>query len=487
MLTILGEQHRYCDRMPRRNFLQIGGLSLGGLSLPQILRAEQQAGASQPHKAIIMILLPGGPPHLDMYDLKPDAPAEIRGEFSPIATNVPGIDISELMPRTAAMMDRFALVRSLHGALNDHNVHQCLTGWESHPQQGDSQLVNGFPQGGWPSLGAVLSKLQGPASPAVPPFISLAPPNAESMTRASLNQPGFLGVGHAGFEPNRKKRHDVEYQSGAAVEIVRRDREEKADIVLKGISLQRLGNRRALLSSLDRFRREADQPGVMDGMDAINRQAFGILTSSRLAEALNLKLEQPRVRQRYGIPSGAPVHGGPQLLEQFLVARRVVQAGARCVTLAFSQWPLERMSRGGFNWDWHADNFKNARVQVPMLDIGVSALIEDLDQQGMLNDVAVVVWGEFGRSPRINNQAGRDHWPQSSAVLLAGGGMRTGQVIGSTNRLGETPADRPVHYREVFATLYHLMGIDARRTTLTDLRGRPQYLVDDRRPISELL
>ena len=323
--------------MPRRNFLRIGGLSLGGLSLPQILRAEQQSGRSQPHKAIIMILLPGGPPHLDMYDLKPDAPAEIRGEFSPIATSVPGIDIGELLPRTASMMDKFAIVRSLYGGRDDHNVHQCLTGWESHPQQGDSQTVPGFPQGGWPSIGAVLSRLQGPADRSVPPFISLSPPNAESTTRASLNQAGFLGVGHAGFEPNRKRRHDIVYQSGVSADVVRRDREESADIVLKDISLQRLGDRRTLLASLDRFRRTADEQGVMDGMDAINRQAFVILTSSRLAEALDLKLEAPALRRRYGIPEGAPVHGGAKLLEQFLIARRVVQAGARCVTLAFIQ------------------------------------------------------------------------------------------------------------------------------------------------------
>lgn len=487
MLTILGGEHRGDETLPRRSFLRIGGLAMGGLSLPQLLRAERLAGRNQSHKAVIMVLLPGGPPHLDMYDLKPEAPVEIRGEFSPIDTNVPGIQLGELLPRTAAIMDRMILIRSLYGGRNDHNVHQVLTGWESHPQQGDSQIVAGFPPGGWPSLGSVVSKIQGPLIPSMPPFISLSPPNAESTTRASLNQPGFLGVGHAGFEPNRKQRFDVEYVSGVSKESVARDQEESADIVLKDISLDRLGNRRALLASLDRFRREIDSSGAMDGMDSINRQAFGILTSSRLAKALNLDAEDPLTRARYGIPTGVPVHGGPKLLEQFLVARRVVEAGARCVTLAFSQWPLERMSRGGFNWDWHAENFKNARDTVPMLDVGLSALIEDLAARNMLDDVSVVVWGEFGRTPRINGQAGRDHWPNSSACLLAGGGMRSGQVIGSTNRLGERPLSRPVHYREVFATLYHNLGIDAAHTTLDDLRGRPQYLVDDRAPLRELV
>jgi len=488
MLTLLGKGARYCDGLSRRGFLTIGGLALGGMSLPQILQAEQRAGVRSSHKAIIMILLPGGPPHLDMFDMKPEAPAEIRGEFKPIESNVPGIEVCELMPRTAAMMDKLAVIRSLYGGLNDHNLHQCLTGWESHPQQGDSTAKPGFPPGGWPSVGAVLSKLQGAADRAVPPFVSLSPPNAESTTRASLNQPGFLGVGHAGFEPNRKKRNDVVYESGVSQDRVSLDREESADIVLKGISLERLGDREKLLKSFDRFRRDADAQGAMDGMDEIAQQALGILTSSKLANALNFKLEDHALRRRYGISDQEiPVHGGTELLKQFLMARRLVEAGARCVTLAFSQWPLERMSRGGFNWDWHRENFQNARATLPMLDMGVSALVEDLVQRGMDQDVSVVVWGEFGRTPKINKDAGRDHWPQASHCLLAGGGLRTGQVIGSTNRLGEHPQDRPVHYREVFATLYHQLGIEASRTTLTDLRGRPHYLVDQRNPIKELI
>jgi hypothetical protein len=488
MLTIPGEKTRYCDGIHRRSFLRIGGLALGGMSLPEVLRAESDAGIRSSNKAIIMILLPGGPPHLDMYDLKPDAPAEIRGEFKPIESNVPGIEVSELMPNVAKCMDKLAIIRSLYGGLDDHNLHQCLTGWESHPQQGDSTLVQGFPPGGWPSVGAAISKLKGVADSSVPPFISLSPPNAESMTRASLNQSGFLGVGHAGFEVNRRKRDDVVYRSGTAKEQVKRDEESAADIVLKGISLDRLGNRRALLGSLDRFRREADAAGVMDGMDSITRQAFGILTSSKLANALNFKSEDHALRKRYGISDAAtPQHGGPELIKQFLIARRLVEAGVRCVTLAFSQWPLERMSRGGFNWDWHSENFKNARDTVPMLDLGVCALVEDLAARGLDKDVSVVVWGEFGRSPKINSGAGRDHWPSVNSCLLAGGGMRMGQVIGSTNRLGEVPQDRPVHYREVFSTLYHNMGIDAQRATLTDLRGRPHYLVDQRKPIAELV
>ena len=488
VLTILGEGGRFCDGVTRRTFLKVGGLALGGMSLPQILAAEARAGIRSSHKSIIMILLPGGPPHLDMYDLKPDAPNEIRGEFQPIRTNVPGIEISELMPRTAAIMDKLVLVRSVHGGVDDHNLHQCLTGWGSHPQQGDSMARPGFPTGGWPSIGSVISKIQGSVNSTVPPFISLSPPNAESMTRAALNQPGFLGIGHAGFETNRRRKFGVAYKSGETKAIVDRDREEAADIVLKGISLERLTDRKALLDSLDRFRREADSSGTMTGMDVINQQALGILTSSKLAKALDFKQEDPQLRERYGISKAeVPVKGGPKLLEQFLVARRLVQAGVRCVTLAFSQWPLERMTRGGYNWDWHVENFKNCRDTVPMLDIGLAALVEDLAAHDMLDDVSVVVWGEFGRSPRINRNAGRDHWPAVGSCVLAGGGMRTGQVVGSTDRFGGAPKDRPVHFREVFATLYHNMGIDASRTTVVDLRGRPHYLLDNRDPIPEII
>jgi len=453
-----------------------------------MLQADALAGRRDSKKAIIMVLLPGGPPHQDMYDMKPDAPSEIRGEFRPIETNVKGIQITELMPRIASIMDKCAIVRSLHGGLNDHNVHQCLTGWESHPQQGDSRVVRGYPEGGWPSLGAVASRFLGTRDPSVPAFVSLSPPNAESTTRASLNQSGFLGLAHQGFEPTRRKRFDVVYKSGQSTSKVASQREDEADIVLKGISLERLRDRRRLLETLDRFRRDTDSSGMMYGMDDINQQAFSILSSSKVAQALDISREDPRVRDRYGISSArVPVNGGPKLLEQFLVARRLVEAGARCVTLAFSQWPLERESRGGHNWDWHFGNFRKARITLPLLDQGLSALIQDLDARNMLDDVSVVAWGEFGRTPRINGSAGRDHWPQLSGCLLAGGGMRTGQAIGTSNRFAEVPKDRPVHYREVFATLYHQLGIpQVQHETLNDRGGRPFYVVDYP-PIGELI
>ena len=247
-------------------------------------------------------------------------------------------------------------------------------------------------------------------------------------------------------------------------------------MVLNGVTLDRLSDRRSLLTSFDRFRRDADASGMMDGIDGFTQQAFGVLTSSRLMEALDISREDPRIRERYG--KGDPKNrddGGPKLMEHFLMARRLVEAGARCVTLAFSRW------------DWHGDTFNAGRQDMPMLDQGLAALLQDLHERGLSRDVSVVVWGEFGRTPKINKNAGRDHWPNVSCALLAGGGMRTGQVIGSTDKTGGEAKDRPVQFPEVFATLYHALGIDANRTTLPDLTSRPQYLVDQYEPMKELI
>ena len=445
MLTILGQPQRgFCDGISRRSFLKIGGLALGGLSLPQILRAE--GAARQSHKGIIMIFLPGGPPHQDFFDLKMDAPAEIRGEFRPIRTNVPGIDICQHFPLIAARMDKLIPIRSIVGASGAHDAYECLTGRRRNGPQ---------PPGGWPSLGSVLSKMRGAANPSMPPFVGLAPKMGH-MEWADNGPPGFLGVAHAPFKP---------------------DGEGKADMVLNGITLDRLGDRKALLTSFDNFRRDADATGMMGGLDRFNDQAFGVLTSSRLMEALDIDKEDPKVRARYG--QGDPRNrddGGPKLMEQFLIARRLIEAGTRCVTLAFSRW------------DHHGDNFGACRQDMPLLDQGLTALIDDIHQRGLDKDVSVVVWGEFGRTPKINKDAGRDHWPAVSCALLAGGGMRTGQVIGSTDRLGAEAKDRPVHFQEVFATLYHRLGIDVNHATLADLSGRPQYLVDrGYQPLAEVI
>lgn len=446
MLTLQSAStETFCDGLTRRNFLKIGGLALGGLALPDILRAEAEQKVGSSHKALIMIFLPGGPPHQDMWDIKEDAPSEIRGEFSSIPTAVPGIRIGELFPRLASMMKDLVILRSIVGASGDHDAYQCMTG----------RPPRNLPPGGWPSIGSVLSKFQGRVNESMPPFVGLAPKMGE-MRWADPGRPGFLGPAYAPFQPN-----------GGG----------KEDMTLNGITLERLQDRKKLLASFDQFRRDVDASGLMAGMDAFTEQAFGILTSTRMAEAFDLEKEDPKLRDRYGRGSAKnQADGGPKLLDQFLLARRLVEAGARCVTLAFSRW------------DWHGGNFKRGREDMPMLDQGVSALLEDLKQRGMDKDVTVIVWGEFGRTPQINKDAGRDHWPRVSCGLMAGGGLKTGQVIGATDRLGGEAVERPVHFQEVHATLYNRMGIDANATTVPDLTGRPRYLVDSQyRPIHEII
>ena len=469
MLTIAGRQSRFCDGISRRSWMQIGALGLGGLALPEILRGESGPGKAGQAKGIIMVLLPGGPSHLDMYDLKPNAPIEIRGEFQPISTSVPGIEICELMPRLAANAKQLTFLRSLMGFKNDHNTHWCSTGWESHPPMPSSPIVPGYPPGDWPSLGAVLSKQFGPRVTGVPPTVDLSPvdPDARFIMRTDPGQCGYLGAAHSGFQ----------------VQAV-----DRKNIMLNGASLNRLSNRRALLNGFDQFRKDVDRANSADGIDEFHKQAFEVLTSPSLAEALDLSREDAATKNRYGLDGQYPSEReGKTLLDQFLLARRVIEAGARCVTLAFSRWPFGRMLQGDFNWDWHRDNFNEARGALPLFDLGLSTLIEDLSDRGLLDEIAVVAWGEFGRTPKINANAGRDHWPNVAGGLLAGGGMKTGQVIGSTTRLGEEPLNRPVHFREVFATLYRQLGIDVGTAQFNDLAGRPQYLVDNQRPMPELI
>jgi hypothetical protein len=449
MLTISGGNRSasFCDGIRRRDFIRIGALSMGGLmslSLADLFRAEAHSPRRAAHKAVIHIFLAGGPPHQDLWDLKPGAPAEIRGEFQPTATRVPGIEIGEVFPRLAGLMDKAALIRSVVGASDRHEASQCHTGWAPESLQSI---------GGRPSVGAVLARLRGPVDPAIPPFVGLSGPT-EHLPWSDPGAAGFLGPAFGAFKPD-----------GPAL----------ANMRLR-MSTERLADRRRLLAGFDRIRRDLDFGGALAGVDTATARAFDVLTSSRLVDALDLSKEDPRLRDRYG--TGRPYQfqydGAPTANEHLLIARRLVEAGVRCVTLSYGRW------------DAHADNFALVRDHGPKLDQGLSALIEDLDARGMLEDVTVLAWGEFGRTPRINSLAGRDHWPQVSCAFLAGGGMRTGQAIGATNRLGEYAKDRPVTMQEVVATLYHNLGIDVNRATITDPTGRPQYLVDAR-PIAELV
>lgn len=447
MLKIEGNRLRLCDGLPRRSFLQIGGLAMGGLSLPQLLAAESQSKSTR-HKSVIMIFLAGGPPHQDMFDLKPNAPKEVRGEFDPIATSIPSIQISELMPRVASQMDKFAIIRSLVGAEGRHDSFECCTGHHFRSNQ---------PQGGWPAMGASLSKLFGPVDPAVPPYIDLSHQMAHDPW--NIKGSGFLGMSHAPFRADGESMKNMRVAAGSSA---------------------RLNSRASLLAQLDQFRRVADENVGAGLYDTFTEQALGVLSSSKLVAALDLEQEDAETRARYGQDNpkvlGYSLDKGYQaIMSHFLQARRLVEAGARCVTCSFA------------HFDWHGNNFGNARKVVPLLDQGVAALVQDLHERGLDKDVTVLVWGEFGRTPKINERAGRDHWPRVHAALLAGGGMKTGQVIGSTNRLGEEAATRPVHMQEVFATVYKNLGIDVAQVTIPDHNGRPQYLVERQDVVHELI
>ena len=437
MLTIFGPRHDrsgYCDGVSRRGFLKIGALGVGacGLNLADLYRVDAASGTKTNHKAIINIFLGGGPPHQDMWEIKTEAPQEIRGPFQPIATNVPGIQIGECFPKIAQIMDKSIVLRAVVGCEGRHHSFQCMTGWRH------AELRS---MGGHPALGSVLHKLQGPVHKSVPPYVGMATDGVWK----DPGMPGFLGPTYAPFKP---------------------EGQGLADMKLNGVTTAQLDNRKQLLTSLDRLRRETDVSGRLEALDSYEQQAFDVLTSSRLVDALDISQEDPDIRARYG--DGKPYEyqydGASTNNELILAARRLVEVGVRCVSLTYGRW------------DSHGNNEGMVRHHGVRIDQAVAALVTDLEERGMLNDVTVLVWGEFGRTPRINKSAGRDHWPQVSCAYMAGGGMRGGQAIGSTNRLGEHAKTRPVHVQEVFATLYNNLGIDTRFTTIVDPAGRPQYL-----------
>ena len=461
MLTIFGRNQNFCDGLSRRNFIKIGGFAMGGLcslTLADILRGEAAAGRRLQHKALINIYLPGGPPHQDMWEVKEDAPLEIRGEFRPISTSVPGIQICELFPRIAAMMDKFAVIRSLTGCEEHHDGYQCTSGWLRPSLSG---------LGGRPSIGSVLWKLKGPVDPGVPSHIGLG--ETKYAPYAESGSPGFLGAAYRPFKPHPNGFYAGSYEFTKNLSL--------EDMKLSGITLDRLQDRKGLLGQLDRLRRSVDANGAIDAADHYTQTAFDVLTSGKLVEALDLSKEDPKVRERYGDGKPFQHHGDASytINENILLARRLVEAGARSVTISYG------------SLDTHSRNFERMRYFAPRLDQVVTALVEDLEQRGMLDDVTVIAWGEFGRTPRINNKGGRDHWPQANAPLLAGGGLRTGQVIGATNRLGEDPIELPIHMQEMVSTLYRNFGIDTMTTTVDDTIGRLRYLVDHHNPVPELV
>jgi len=387
-----------------------------------------------------------------MFDLKMDAPSGIRGEFKPIHTNVPGIDICEHFPTLATMMDKFTIIRSLVGSSGDHDAYQCMTGRKRDPREA------GF----WPSMGAWVSKVQGPVDRTIPAHVTLMYRTGEQRW-GYPGEGGFLGLAHAPFRLVGGKENNL----------------KSDNLTLKGVTLEQLQDRVGLLRSFDDLNRAVDRTGVMDGMDAFNRQALDILTSTRLKEALDLSKETPEVLARYGVDDpGFERDGAPRMVRNFCVARRLVEAGARVVTMNFTRW------------DWHGSdgkNFVQGKKDMPLLDKAITALVTDLHERGLHQDVSVIVWGEFGRTPRINKDASRDHWPQLSCALLAGGGMRHGQVIGASNRLAEHATQRPLTHQDIFATLYHSLGMNLNDVREYDPNGRPHYPVENNTPIRELV
>ena len=437
-----GAAGSFCDRVSRRSFLQIGSLAVGGLSLSQLLEADQKRGNGRSHKAVIMVYLSGGLAHQDSFDLKPLAPAEIRGEFSPIPSTVSGLDVCELLPKLASIMNQCAVIRSVVGQRDEHSSFQNLTGYT----MGETQRNQ------YPNFGSVVSKIQGPTDPIVPPFVDLFP----TMQHRPYNSTG------SGY-------------LGSPYQQMRADGEDLASMKLRYIESLQFSSRQKLLEGLDTFRRAADRSGMND-LDQSYRRAFEVLTSSKLLEAIDVEKENPQVRARYSL--GSSKHqgdGAPLWNDQLLIARRLIEAGVRVVTVAY-----------GF-WDTHGNNFAHMKSNLPVVDAGLAALVEDIHERGLADDVSLVIWGEFGRTPKINKDAGRDHWAPVQAALLSGGGMQMGQVIGSTDKTGGYAETRPVHYRDVLATIYHNLGIDPHEF-VRDINERPvQILPEDARPIRELV
>jgi uncharacterized protein (DUF1501 family) len=417
MLTIQGNQQTtLCDNLSRREFLRLGALGLGGLTLTDLLGLQARGQAKTTPKAVIMIYLYGGMPHLDMYDMKPKAPAEFRGEFKSIPTNVPGLDICELMPLQAKIADKLAVVRNWEGH-GGHNPHELLTGGKENEPR--------------PAFGSVVSRLHGAIRHGVPQYIA---------TSNGVKGPASY--------------------AGKANEACIANGDLMKNLTL-GVPLEQLADRKSLMKSFDTLRQDLDATGGMAGLDALNARALEMVTTNRVRDALDLNKEPEPVRAKYGRHTN------------WLQARRLVEAGVSVVSL-----------EGQGDWDTHENNFTVMRRLMPEYDRAVYALITDLYERGLDKDVALVVWSEFGRTPKINGKAGRDHW-QTGSVLMSGGGFKTGQFIGATDSRGEKVVGVPYRASHVHATLYSHLGIDP-SATIPDFTGRPRYLVDDPKTIVEL-
>ncbi len=436
----------------RRTSLQIGALGLGSLGLGSLMRlraANEQSSASK--KAVIMVYLPGGASHIDMYDMKPDAPAEYRGEFRPIGTNVDGIQICELMPQQAKIADKFTILRGLKTRGN-HDPTELLTGIHAAA----SGRIGSRRR---PAIGCVVSKLRGNDGP-IPPYVSLSS-HKLLPSYDDPEEPAYLGASHRPISVSGQMMKDLD--------------------LLPEISQLRLQGRKELLSALQRESSAAS----LGEVDTYTERALDMLVSSRIRDALDLSTESESIRQKYGEGTDPQAQG-----LDFLRARRLVEAGVPLVSVA-ARFHVKNLGAGVNDpggWDTHAHNFKILRAKLPIYDQAVAALITDLHDRGLADDVAVVIWSEFGRRPKVGNVTpdGRSHWPAAGCALFAGGGLRMGQAIGETDRLAERASARAYHAQDVLATLYHVLGIDL-KTTLLDHAGRPQYLLDQGKVIADLV
>ena len=442
MIDILGATTRMCDRLARRSFLRVGGLAFGGLAIQHLLRNEsaaKQAGSSARRKSVILVWQAGGPSHIDTYDLKPSAPSEYRGEFKPIPTNVAGLEISEHLPLQAAMFDRFSVVRSASHTNAGHGMGSqwMLTGYQPTIEVNDNL---------YPACGSVVAALKGPNEPGMPAYCNV--PN-----RLDLGKAAYLGASYNPFSPDSNP-NDAGFQ-------VR-------NMKLPGnLTVDRLGRRQQLLGQVDSIRRDIDAKGDIVGLDKFYREAFEMVTSEKALKAFDINKEDPRLREKYG---------RNDLGQSCLLARRLVEAGVTYVTI-----------QAGGGWDTHGNNFAELKNNLlPKFDRGVAALVDDLFVRGLQDDVLVMAMGEFGRTPRINPGAGRDHWPGSMSVLFAGGGLKMGQAIGTTDSKAEYPVSKPYTPGCILSTMYHTLGIDYHHT-FYDHGRRPLMVLPEGLPIPELV
>ena len=450
MLNIVSQlagKNRFCDGVSRRRMLQIGALGTFGLNLQGLLRAEQSAlshPAARSKKSVILVWMHGGPSQLDTFDMKPGAPAEYRGAFAPIATSLPGLEICELLPEHAKVMNKCTVIRSFSHGNGDHwaAAHWMLTGRVG--ANGSDRRPR------YPSMGAVASHLLGPTQPG-------------SLTNVNMNDGGFGFHGGAwlGVNTNPFRYGDFSYGNEAG-QLPTGD--HKSFSLVEGLSANRVIDRVSLRTQLDSLKKHIDRNRLFDQMDAVDHQAMDLVLSGRVRKAFDVSEEDPALRERYGTGWG----------EQALLARRLIQAGVRYVSL----------NTGYF--DDHSKIEPALKNKLPKHDKCVGVLIQDLADRGMLDDTLVVVAGEFGHTPRINSNAGRDHWPQAQSILLAGGGYRHGQVIGSTNDKAEYPTSRKIGVEDFCAIVYHAMGLKV-DDSIMDLSGRPTHLVPGGEVPSELL